>query len=154
MSDRLKRRCASLAVDYAKDGYRWASDLPTTIFDSSAQHEIRCFYRPIKSSVSNNFFSTYCTEFLKLGYRDIIAFRTKNWKDEKMVIDSLQTSCFPLWRGKILSDHCQMRLWCNKHLPGWSISIILVFEFFGMFISPRTPSVSFGGEEKLCLFSK
>jgi len=43
-----------------------------------------------------NFFSTYCTEFLKLDYRDIVGFRTKNRKDEKLVIDSLQTSRFPL----------------------------------------------------------
>ena len=53
------------------------------------------------SPVSNNFFSTYCTVFL------IVAFRTKNWMDEKLIIDSLQTSRFPLWRGKILSDHFQ-----------------------------------------------
>jgi len=35
------------------------------------------FYRPIKSAVSNNIFSTYFTEFLKLHYRDIVGFRTK-----------------------------------------------------------------------------
>ena len=32
-------------------------------------------------------------------------------------------------------------LWCNKHLPGQSSSIIIAFEFFGMFVSTRTPSV-------------
>jgi len=32
-------------------------------------------------AVSNNFFSTYSTIFLKLRYRDIVAFRTKNSMD-------------------------------------------------------------------------
>jgi len=45
---------------------------------SSAQHEIRCFFIDQHSAVSNNFVSTYCTAFLKLRYRDIVAFRTKN----------------------------------------------------------------------------
>jgi len=59
------------------------------------------------SAVSNNLFSTCCSVFLKLRYRDIVAFRTKNWMDENLVIDSLQTSRFPLWHGQILSDHFQ-----------------------------------------------
>jgi len=88
------------------------------------------FYRPIKPAVSNNFFSTYCTEFLKLHYRDIVTFRTKNQKDEKLVIDSLQTSRFLLWRGKILTNHFQMSLWCNKHVPGQSANIFIAFQFF------------------------
>jgi len=37
-------------------------------------------------SVSNIFFSTCCTAFLKLRYRDIVAFRTKNWMDENLLI--------------------------------------------------------------------
>jgi len=61
------------------------------------------------SAVSNNFFSTYCAVdlFLKLRSHDIVTFRTKKWMDENLVIDSLQTSCFLLWREKILSDHFQ-----------------------------------------------
>jgi len=110
------------------------------------------FYRSVRSAVYNNFFSTYCTEFLKLHYRDIVGFCTKNWKDEKLVIDSLQTSCFPLWRGKVLSDHFQMPLWCNKHLPGQSASRIIAFEFFVMFVSTRTPSVSVGGKQVVLVF--
>jgi len=39
------------------------------------------------------------------------------------------------------------------HLPGQSASIIIAFKFFGMFVSKRNPSV-FGGEGKMCLFSK
>jgi len=38
-----------------------------------------------------------------------------------------------------------MPLGCYKHLPGQSASIIIAFEFFGMFVSTRTPSVFFGG---------
>jgi len=37
-----------------------------------------------------------------------------------------------------------MPLLCNKHLPGRSASIIIAFEFFGMFVFTRTPNVSFG----------
>jgi len=59
------------------------------------------------SAVSKNLFLTCCSVFLKLRYRDIVAFRTKNWMDENLIIDSLQTSRFPLWRRKILSDHFQ-----------------------------------------------
>jgi len=59
------------------------------------------------SAVSNNLFSTCCSVFLKLRYRDIVAFRTKNCMDENLVIDSLQTPRFPLWRDQILSDHFQ-----------------------------------------------
>ena len=40
-----------------------------------------------------------------------------------------------------------MPLWCNKHLPGQSASIIFAFEFFGMFVSTRTPSVFLGWSE-------
>jgi len=112
------------------------------------------FYRPIKSSVSNIFFSTYCTELLKLHYRDIVGFRTKNWKDEKLVTDSLQTSRFPLWREKILSDHFQMPMWCNKHFPGQSGSIIIAFEFFCYVCLYAYPKRFCRWRNKLCLFSK
>ena len=52
-------------------------------------------------------FTNYCTAFLKFRYRDIVAFCTKNWMDVNFVsdLDLLQTSRFPLWRGKILSNH-------------------------------------------------
>jgi len=62
---------------------------------SSAQHEIDAFFRPIFCCL-HEIFWTYCTVFLKLRFRDIVAFRTKNSMDEqKLVIDSLQTSHFP-----------------------------------------------------------
>ena len=44
-----------------------------------------------------------------------------------------------------------MPLWCNKHLPGQSASIIIAFEFFGMFVSSRNPNILFGLEEKFVL---
>jgi len=93
------------------------------------------------SAVSNNLFSTCCIVFLKFRYRDIVTFRTKNWMDENLVIDSLQTSRFALWRGKNIVWSFSMPLWCNKHLPGQSASIIIAFEFFGMFVSLRNPSI-------------
>jgi len=45
---------------------------------STAWHKIRCFFVDVYPCASNNYFSTYCTAFLKLRYRDIVAFRTKN----------------------------------------------------------------------------
>ena len=45
-----------------------------------------------------------------------------------------------------------MPLWCNKHLPGQSASIIIAFEFFGMFVSARTPSVFLGGGKVVLVF--
>jgi len=43
-------------------------------------------------------------------------------------------------------------LGCYKHLPGQSASIIIAFEFFGMFVSTRTPSVFLGGSESCTYF--
>ena len=110
---------------------------------SSAQHEIRCFFIHQHSVISNNFFSTYCTVFLKLHYRDIVAFRTKI---ECMIIWSL-TFCsifrFPfiaIFTFPNIAWSFSMPLWCNKHLPGQSASITIAFKFFGMFVSTRTPS--------------
>ena len=49
---------------------------------SSVQHEIRRFFSThILLSLQN--FSTYCTVFLKLRYRDIVTFRTKYCMDEQ-----------------------------------------------------------------------
>jgi len=48
-----------------------------------------------------------------------------------------------------------MHLWCNKHLPGQSASIIIAFEFFDMFVSTRAPSVFFRGwKSSACLQNK
>jgi len=66
--------------------------------------------------------------------------------DENLVIDSLQTSRFLLWCGKNVWLF-PMPLWCNKHLPGRNV---IAFEFFGMFVSTRTPSVVFGVGVKSC----
>jgi len=73
----------------------------------SAQQEISCFFIGQYSAVSNNFFSTYFTVFLKLRYRDTVAFRTKNVMDENLVVGSLQTSLSRCDVEKILSDHFQ-----------------------------------------------
>jgi len=54
--------------------------------------------------------------------------------DENLVVGSLQTSLTGCDVGNI-SDHFQMPLLCNKHLPGQSASIIIAFEFSGMFVS-------------------
>jgi len=109
------------------------------------------FYRPIKSAVSNNFFSTYCTEFLKMHYRDIVGFRTKNWKDEKMVIGSLQTLRFPLWRGKKLSDHFQMPLWCNKTPSRAKCQHNYCFRVFLLCLSLHVPQAFLSGEKQVVL---
>ena len=124
--------------------------LPATILDKcSAQQEIRRFFIDQHFAVSNNFFSTYGTVFLKLRYRDTVAFCTKNWMHEKLVTDSLQTSRF-----QIFSDHfqCPYDALCNKHLPGHSPSIIIAFEFFGMSVSTRTPCIFWRVRESCVCF--
>ena len=66
---------------------------------SSAQHEIRLFFSTYRLFCClHKIFSTYCTVFLKLPYRDIAAFCTKwnGWAE--VVFDSLQASYFPLSR--------------------------------------------------------
>jgi len=135
--------------------YFWAiySCLPATIFGqkfSSARNQMLFINQ--YSAVSNNLFSTCCTVFLKLRYRDIVAFRTKNWMDEILVIDSLQTSRFALWRGKDIVWLFSMPLRCNKHLPGQSASIIIAFEIFGMFASLRNPSIFLRGGKVVLVF--
>jgi len=45
-----------------------------------------------------------------------------------------------------------MPLGCYKHFPGQSASIIIAFEFFGMFVSARTPSVFLGGSGSCACF--
>ena len=128
------------------------SCLPATIFGqkfSSARNQL--LFVNQYSAVFNNLFSTCCSVFLKLRYRDIVAFRTKNWMDENMVIDSLQTSRFPLWRGKNIVWSFSIPLWCNKHLPAQNASIIIAFEFFGMFVSTRRLTQAFFGGGKVVL---
>jgi len=70
--------------------------------------------------------------------------------DENLVIDSLQTSRFPLWCGKTVWSF-PTPLWCNKDLPGRSASTTIAFEFFGLFVSTRTPSVFLGWKGKVVL---
>jgi len=48
------------------------------------------------------------------------------------------------WKNVVWSF--SMPVLCNKHLPGKGASIIIVLEFFGMFVSTRTPSVFLGGK--------
>ena len=80
---------------------------------------------------------------------DIVAFRTKNWMDENLVVGSRQTSLSRRDVENIVWSF-SMPLWCNKQLPGQTASI--TFEFFGMFVSSRTPSVFFGGRESCACF--
>jgi len=74
---------------------------------SSAQHEIRCILSTSILAVSNDLFSACCVVFLKLRYRDIVAFHTKiAW----MRIWSLTHSKLYVSRCdvvKILSDYFQ-----------------------------------------------
>ena len=128
--------------------YRWlliSISLSATIFgQSTAQHEIRCFFIEPSSALRNKFFSTYCIVFLKLRSRDIVAFRSKNCTDDKLAIDSLQTAnlTFAVATWKSIVSSFSTPLWCNKHLPG--PSAIYCFEFFGMFVSTcrlRIPGV-------------
>ena len=75
------------------------------------------------------FFSIYCTVFLKLRYRDIVAFRTKNWIYETLVIDSQQTLRF-----EILSDHFTFQ----GKVPAWLLLVeirVLLPRRFHVFIA-------------------
>ena len=93
-------------------------------------------------------FSTYCTVFLKLRYHDIVAFRTKIecrlWEFGHWLTASF-TSPNIVWSFL-------MPLWCNKHLPGQSANILIVFEFWGMFVSTGTPSVICGRGKVVLVF--
>jgi len=40
----------------------------------------------------------------------------------------------------------------NKHFPGQSASIIIAFEFFGMLVSLRNPSIFWGGGKVVLVF--
>ena len=104
-------------------------------------------------------FSTYCTVFV------IVAFRTKTWMNENLVIDSLQTSRIPLWRGKILSDHFQFSKILSDHFHfqcscdaintfQGTMPALLLLSSFLVCLSLRVPRAFFRGEGKLCLFSK
>jgi len=100
------------------------------------------FFDPY-SVVSKKIFSTYWTVFLKLRYHDTVAFRTKNWMDEKLVIDSLQTSHLPMWRGQTLSYHFQCPCGAMKcyHPLLWVFCSVATLVFF-------RPNIEF------CFFSK
>jgi len=83
--------------------------------------------------------------FLKLRYRKIVAFRTKNWMDENLAIDSLQTSRF-----HILSDHFQ----CPYDAINTSRAKFqhnYFFRVFAIFVSTRIPSV-WGGRKVVLVF--
>ena len=129
------------------------SCLPATVFGqkfSSARNQMLFINQ--YSAVSNNLFSACCTVLLKLRYRDIVPLRTKSCMDENLVIESYQTSRFPLWRRKNIVWSFPMPLWCYKHLPGQNASIIIAFCFFGMFISTRNPSNFWVGGKVVLVF--
>jgi len=111
---------------------------------SSAQHEIICFFIDQYSAVSDNSFSTYCTVFLKLCYCDIVAFRPKinGWQFGHWLTANFTFSAVT-WKNIVWSF--TMPLWCTKHLPEQSASVIITFEFLvGVFVSTRTLSVFLG----------
>jgi len=60
------------------------------------------------------------------------------------------TSLAVTWKNIVRSF--SMPLWSNKHLPGQSASIIIAFEFFGMFVSTRTPSIFLVGGKVVLVF--
>jgi len=104
-------------------------------------------------AVSNIFFLSYCTVFLKLQYHDKVAFRTKHWMNENLVNDSTANFTFTAVTWKNIIWSFSVPLWCNNlpgHLPGQSTSIFTAFKFFDMFVSTPTPSV-FLGEGKVVL---
>jgi len=66
---------------------------------------------------------------------------------ENLVMDSLQTSRF-----QILSD--QYKCPCDAINTFQSANIIIAFEFFGMLVSTRTPSVFLGRGKVVLAFEK
>jgi len=74
---------------------------------SSSQHEIRCFFSAhILLSLQKFFNVLNSMSKIALPRYSRVSYK-KKWMDEKLVIDSVQTSHFPLWRGKTLSYHFQ-----------------------------------------------
>jgi len=144
MSGRLKMKRAKLAVGYAKNDY-WilistkpASNNFRTKVQLGTKSDAFLSTQVLLSLIK--IFSTCCTVFLKLRYRDIVEFRTKNRMDgEKLVIDSLQTINFHFSRCDVenIVWSFSMPLCCNKHLPGKIPFIAL--RFLGC-LSLRVPS--------------
>jgi len=93
-----------------------------------------------------------CTIFLKLRYRDMVAFRTKKLNEWEFGHWLTANFTFPAVTWKNIVWSFSMPLWCkcNKHLPEQSASIIIAFEFFGMFVSTRTPSIFWVRESCAC----
>ena len=88
---------------------------------SSAQHEIRCFFIDQHSAVSDDFFSTYCTVFLKFRYRDIgrVLYKKLNgWEVGHWLTANF---AFPVVTWKNIDWSFSTPFWCNKHLPGQNI---------------------------------
>ena len=120
---------------------------------SSAQHEIRCFFIDHCSAVSNNFFFNGLCGISKIAlprYSRVLYKKLNGWKFGHWLTANFT---FPsvTWRNIVWSF--SMPLWCNRHLQGQRVSIIIALEFFGVFVSTRNPNV-FWGEGELCLFSK
>ena len=117
---------------------------------SSARNEM--FFIDRCCAVSNNFFFILLYSISKdaLPRYSRVSYKKLN---ENLVTDSLQTSRLPLRRGEVIWSFA-MPLWCNKHLPGQSASIIIAFEFFRMFVSTcsRVPPAFFGGRESCACF--
>ena len=177
MSGRLKMKCARSAVGYAIDVYWLASDLSATNFGQkfSPTHNQMFFSTRILLSI---------IIFFNFLYNIINTTAKANDTTDILQTDILQTllhniSKIALLRYSRVSfkklNGWEVGHWltanftfpavtrknivwynfrCNKHLPGQSASIIIAFEFFGMFVSTRTWSVFFVGWGKLCLFSK
>ena len=121
---------------------------------TSAQHEVKCLLSSniLLFLLIGFHLKVQCIIFLKLRYRDIVAFRTKKLNGWEFGHWLTANFTFPAVTWKNIVSSFSMPLWCNKHIPGQSASMTIAFEFFGMFVSTRTPSVCFGEGKVVLVF--
>jgi len=107
--------------------------LPATIFEqkfSSARNQM--LFVDKYSAVSNNFFFNllYSTSNIALPRYTVgrVSYKKMNEKEFGNWLTANFTFPAVTWKNIIWSF--LMPLWCNKHLPGQSASIIIAFEFF------------------------
>ena len=118
---------------------------------SSTQHEIKYFFIEQYSAVSNNFFNlpysitkTALPRYSRVSYQKLNGWEFGHWLTANFTFPRCDVEKY--WPFS-------MPLWCNQHLPGQSASIIIAFVFL-VCLSLRVPKAFFGGEGKLCFFSK
>jgi len=134
--------------------FRVGTAFPHVFFGKTPQPASNNFWTKVQLSIKSDafsstniilslihFFSTYCTVYLQLRFRDTVVFRTKIWMYKDVVIYSLQTSCL-----QMLSTHFQCP--CDA-INTFHSSIFIAFELFGVFVSTRTTNL-FGGARESC----